>query len=198
MSRGEILGQPIVRRWRGTIDVPLDSVGKTQAVNLGYEMGDLDIVYHDHLSRCKDTAYRLPAFVRESTDGPRPWRMGHLFDGRPITEESLNLARYYIVNNLAAVPPGGESFARWAFHWRTWIDSLKCGYAAVGVVTHNRNIQFLYACQYGPFHYPIYDVSGPDFCTVHVYDRGHIAPWGGVNVPRGIYLIRHGRTSFGT
>ena len=170
-----------------------------QAFDLQLKLGRLDMVYHDKLSRCKDTAAILRPEVLTEDEGPRPWNMGSLFEGREITEDSLTLARYYI-QNPDAKPPGGESFHRWAYPWSFWIRTLRVGFAAVGVVTHNRNIQYLYAYQTGRFLYKTYDCNGPDFCSVHYYDqkRGHIAPWGGNRVPRGIYLIRHGETEFGT
>ena len=81
-----------------------------------------------------------------------------------------------------------------------FLGNLTYGFAAVGIVTHNRNIQYLYSLHEGEFIYKLYDVEGPGFCSVHYFDQrtGHIAPWGGKGVPRGIYLIRHGETSFGT
>ena len=184
-----------IRRWRGTIDVPLTDRGKRQAANLaGLE---LDAIYYDHLSRCRDTASLIGANVYFESSGPRPWNMGELFDGREITDDSLKLARYYILNPLAK-PPKGEPFDRWAAWWLSWINGLKTGFGAVGVVTHNRNIQYLYSLHSDKFVYKLYDCDGPDFCTVHVYNMGHIAPWGGKGAPKGVYLIRHGETSFGT
>jgi len=183
-----------MRRWRGMIDVPLTENGERQAESIGI---DLDAVYHDRLQRCVDTASRITANVQFVADGPLPWDMGELFEGREITEDSLNLARYYI-QNPHGKPPRGETFHTWRTRWMGWLQSLEIGFAAVGIVTHNRNIQYLYSLYKGEFHYKMYDVDGPDFCTVHVYDRGHIAPWGWGHVPKGLYLIRHGETEFGT
>jgi broad specificity phosphatase PhoE len=189
----------IIRRWRGTLDVPLTKQGMKQAFDLQLKLGRLDMIYHDKLSRCRDTAAILRPEVLTEDEGPRPWNMGSLFEGREINKNSLTLARYYI-QNPKGKPPGGEAFCTWFSHWLGWIQALKVGFAAVGVVTHNRNIQYLYARQTGNFLYKVYDCDGPDFCSVHYYDpkRKHIAPWGGSGVPRGIYLIRHGATSWGT
>jgi len=162
-------------------------------------MGRLDAIYHDSLSRCADTALLLKPNVLFEAPEAGPWNMGELFEGREITEDSLNLARYYVENNLAK-PPRGEQFATYYDRWMCFLVNLKHGHSAVGIVTHNRNIQTVYASQYGRFEYQMYDCDGPGFCSVHYYDQrtGLIAPWGGKNVPNGIYLIRHGETSWGT
>ena len=188
-----------VRRWRGTIDVPLSVRGivhsweKLRGLNL-------DLVYHDHLSRCRDTANMICANVFVEDEGPRPWKMGSLFEGREIDEDSLQMARWYIKENIDAVPPGGEKFRRWIEDWMFWIKFLEIGHSAVGIVTHNRNIQYLYSIFNGRFEYKLYDCRGPDFNSVHYYDRhtGSIAPWGRNDIPKGIYLIRHGETEWGT
>jgi len=183
-----------MRRWRGMIDVPLTEEGRRQAKSISI---DLDAVYHDRLQRCVDTAKSIKSNVQFESDGPLPWDMGELFEGREITEDSLHLARYYI-QNPHGHPPRGETFHTWTERWMGWLQNLKLGFAAVGIVTHNRNIQYLYSLYKGKFHYNMYDVNGPNFCTVHFYDNGNIAPWGGVGTPNGIYLIRHGETEFGT
>jgi broad specificity phosphatase PhoE len=186
-----------MRRWRGSIDVPLTREGRIQALDLYTEIGKLDAIYSDGLSRCRDTAQILNPFVYFDSEESGPWRMGHLFEGREITDDSLNLAQHYI-NNPFVCPPGGETFQEYYERWMGWLEDLKNGFAAIGVVTHNRNIQTAYACQHGEFSYQMYDCDGPGFCSVHYYDRGRIAPWGGKNVPKGIYLIRHGATEWGT
>jgi broad specificity phosphatase PhoE len=186
-----------MRRWRGFKDVPLTEEAEFDIELLRADLGKLDAIYHDRLHRCRDTAYLLDPEVCFEDPGPEPWNMGQMFEGREITEVSLDLAKYYVRNPYAR-PPGGETFAVWAFRWKSWIESLNPGYAAVGVVTHNRNIQYLYSLYEGKFCPHLYDVDGPDFCTVHVYRDGHIAPWGGKHVPNGIYLIRHGETEYGT
>ena len=124
--------------------------------------------------------------------------MGPAFEGREITKKSLLMAQFYVQSN--ARPAGGECFEDWAKHWHDWLRDLKHGFAAVGVVTHNRNIQYLYSLYGCEFHYKLYNCIGPDYCTVHVYNRGRgeIESWGNKNTPRGIYLIRHGETDFGT
>lgn len=187
-----------MRRWRGTIDVPLNNNGIDQAEVLGTVL-DLDWIYHDGLGRCMDTANIIDAPVVENSTGPRPWNMGYLFEGREITEESLKLAGYYVQNPYGK-PPGGETFHHWSMMWEEFLGSLVHGWAAVGIVTHNRNIQYLYSLHRGEFIYKLYDCVGPAPCSVHVYEphTGAIAPWGGNDVPRGIYLIRHGETEWGT
>lgn len=187
-------------RWRGTIDVPLSLAGRLRTSILRHELGELDLVYHDKLSRCVDTASAIKCSVLAEDEGPRPWRMGSEFEGHTISRASLDRARHFVRDNPCKIPTGGESFVSWATDWLLWVRNLPIGHAAVGVVTHNRNIQFLYAFQYGEFRYKLYDCDGPDFCSVHVYDQktGAIAPWGGKSVPKGLYLIRHADTEFGT
>jgi broad specificity phosphatase PhoE len=190
----------MIRRWRGFKDVPLSLNGEVRA-SLGLRKLSLDIIYHDHLVRCAETARRIEAPVLVEDPGPRPWNMGELFEGRPIDENTLGMARWYIIGNPYGTPPRGEPFATWSNRWESWIKSLRVGFAHAGVVTHNRNIQYLYAVQYGEFFYQMYDCDGPDFCTVHVYDQrtGAIAPWGGERTVHGyIYIIRHGDTEWGT
>jgi broad specificity phosphatase PhoE len=163
-------------------------------------MGPLDIVYHDSLERCRNTAKALNPEILHEDDQAGPWNMGPEFEGKAITDASLDNCRFY-VRNAGIDPPGGEAFYLWYTLWMRWLNSLEYGYAAVGVVTHNRNIQAVYSTdRWGFFRPHMYDVVGPDYCTVHVYDQhtGEIAPWGGNDVPRGIYLIRHGETDFGT
>ena len=184
-------------------DVPLTDEGLMSAWDLGTCL-DLDVIYHDHLKRCRDTAdvlYRRGrANIVVENNGPLPWNMGSLFQGKEITEGSLEMARWYIYGNPYGIPPDGECFAHWRDRWINFIRWLKIGHSATGIVTHNRNIQYLYATQRGMLSPQIYDVPGPDFCSVHYYDQrtGHIEPWGGRNVPKGIYLIRHGKTEYGT
>lgn len=126
--------------------------------------------------------------------------MGELFEGREIMEDSLKMAKWFIYGNSDGKPPRGETFNTWRDRWMWWLATLKYGFSAIGIVTHNRNIQYLYALHRGKFVPHMYDVHGPDFCSVHYYDRrtGEIAPWGGNNIVNGLYLIRHGETFFGT
>lgn len=187
-----------MRRWRGTIDVPPTKKGLADALNLGPKL-NLDAIYHDNLSRCRLTALALcPNALFEAPEAG-PWNMGELFEGREITPDSLNLATYYVTNPHAR-PPKGEPFQVYYDRWMGWLRDLKIGFATVGIVTHNRNIQTVYAQQYGKFCYQMYDCHGPDFLSMHYFDRAanRIAPWGGNATPRGIYLIRHGETSWGT
>ena len=183
-----------MRRWRGSIDVPLTYEGYAEATNIYLP---LSVVYHDSLSRCRDTAECLAPDMMIESRGPRPWRMGTQFEGKEITEESIRHAQC-LVSNPWDCPYDGEPFGRWYEMWLAWISRVQHGGKAIGVVTHNRNIQALYATHEGGLVPRLYNVDGPGFLTVHVYDRGHIAPWGGRWVPPGIYLIRHGETSFGT
>lgn len=137
--------------------------------------------------------------ISRQDDGSGPWNMGWLFEGHSITEESLDMARVYIryANNI---PPGGESFRRWSMRWMEWLECLQIGFASVGIVTHNRNIQYLYSIHGGHFEYKLYDCDGPGFNSVHYYNRdlGLIAPWNGRGTPNGLYLLRHGETEWGT
>jgi broad specificity phosphatase PhoE len=190
----------MTRRWRGFKDVDLSLTGRVRSTLVGTRLrhaGGFDIIYHDHLSRCYDTARLIEAPVLAEDRHAGPWNMGQLFEGRPINEDSLRMARWYIVGNQDAVPPGGEPFKIWSRRWYRWVKNVEFGFAAAAAVTHNRNIQYLYAMQGGEFDYSVYDCHGPDFCTVHVFNQrtGEIAPWGGRNLPAGfLYLIRHGDT----
>lgn len=188
----------MTRRWRGAIDVPPTQEGLMEAWKLGSRL-HLDAIYHDNLSRCDLTASAMRPNVLFEAEGPGPWNMGELFEGREITPDSLQLAAYYVQNSNGC-PPRGETFREYYDRWMGWLRNLKIGYATVGVVTHNRNIQTVYAQQYGKFCYQMYDCHGPDFLSVHYYDRhsNRIAPWGGNALPRGIYLVRHCETAWGT
>ncbi len=188
------------RRWRGTLDVPLTRDGHTGAVWLGLDFPeDFDLVIHDDLSRCRDTARVLYSdrYLQNSI-GPRPWHMGPMFEGKPITELSISNAQLMIATDMT--PTGGEKFSEWLDDWMTFIHVMDYSYPneRVAVVTHNRNIQTLYSMHNGEFNQKLYDVPGPSFLTVHVYNRGHIEPWGEVGFPPGLYIIRHGETAWGT
>lgn len=201
VREGEELGGTVsaVRRWRGTINVPPTNEGLAKSWNLGSRL-QLDAIYHDSLSRCDLTASALRPNVLFEAPEAGPWNMGELFEGREITEDSLKLAAYY-VNNPYGCPPKGEPFHDYYYRWMSWIRELKIGFAAVGVVTHNRNIQTVYAQQYdGKFKYHMYDCHGPEFLSVHYFDRRRnvIEPWGGNAMPLGLYLVRHCDTSWGT
>ncbi len=186
----------MTRRWRGMIDVPPTHEGLVQAAQLGHSL-PLDYIYHDHLSRCAETAYALDPEVTVETAGPRPWHMGPDFEGKEITEESLDRCRYLV--KIEYRPFGGESFGGWYCDWTSWLDSIEQQpIRKVGIVTHNRNIQALYSRHNGVFYPHLYDVDGPSFLTVHVYSKGHIAPWNGKAVPPGIYILRHCETEWGT
>lgn len=197
MCEGEGLGGT-VRRWRGTIDVDPTYEGLVKAWKLGDKL-HFDAIYHDHLSRCDLTASAMRPRVMFEAEEAGPWNMGNLFEGREITEDSLKLASHYVTNPHVC-PPGGEPFQVYYERWMGWLRDLRVGFATVGIVTHNRNIQTVYAQQYGKFKYQMYDCHGPEFLSVHYYDRSanRIAPWGGNSIPRGIYLIRHCDTSWGT
>jgi broad specificity phosphatase PhoE len=160
-------------------------------------LGRFDKVYHDGFQRSLVTARNLGCSDVKKHFGPRPWHMGPTFEGKEITEQSIERVRSYIDSGLP--PPKGETFYEWYSEWMTFLDVQ--GHPPVdkkiGIVTHNRNIQAVYATHRGRFHYPVYDCIGPDFLTIHVYQQGHIAPWNGKTLTNGIYLIRHGETEFG-
>ena len=191
----------MIRRWRGTIDVPLSSKGYRAAEELGYRLrcwNEFDLVIHDDLSRCIDTAGALHSkrYLQNSI-GPRPWHMGPGFEGKPVDYLSISNAQLLIATDMT--PTGGEKFSEWLDDWITFVDVMDYSYPTdrVAVVTHNRNIQTLYSHHGGQFYQKLYDVEGPSFLTVHVYNRGHIELWGGVSFLPGLYFIRHAETSFG-
>ena len=190
-----------VRRWRGEIDVPLTAAGLGTAYALGAklsEAGGLSLCFHDWLSRCRNTAEAVCSETIES-HGPRPWRMGPAFEGHPITRLSINYAQF-LAEHPEATPQGGEPFGRWYAEWMEWLsgDSLPVEYGAkLGIVTHNRNLQAISSTVNGHFDAGLYNCDGPGFCTVHFYKDGKLMPWNEKTLMPGVYLIRHGETSFG-
>ncbi len=184
-----------MRRWRGTIDVPPTEDSLWDAFQLGAKL-PLDVICHDKLSRCRRTAECMVTDKIIETEGPRPWRMGPEFEGKKITEESLNRCRH-LVKTVGSAPYKGEPFKAWYSRWILWIEEIDQA-GRLGIVTHNRNIQALYATHDGVFYPHLYDTGGPAFLTVHVYQDGHIAPWNGKDVPNGIYILRHAETNWGT
>ena len=185
-----------MRRWRGFLDVPATGAGLSAAAELGRHLR-LDIVYHDRLSRDRDTAKALNPFLTLETDGPLPWHMGPQFEGQEITEGTLKAAQF-LACNPHICPIGGEAFGWWYERWTKWIDRLKDGRLKVGVITHNRNLQVLYSRHGGCFYPKLYDCVGPSPLSVHVFSRGAAAPWGGCAQPPGVYIIRHAPTLWGT
>jgi broad specificity phosphatase PhoE len=185
-----------MHRWRGYVDVPITSGGKVKTERLGHRLR-LDIVYHDALSRCRDTANLLHPTTTVETDGPRPWRMGPQFEGRPITPEGIRHAQFLAVHPDMC-PIHGEPFGTWYEHWTKWIDQLDSNGLRVGVITHNRNIQALYSRRDGEFDPELYNRVGPGPLSVHTFSGGIVAPWDELSVPPGVYLVRHAETSFGT
>ena len=189
----------MTRRWRGTIDVPPTEDGLKDAMRLGGRLR-LGVIYHDSLSRCRRTAVAMSPYSTVETDGPRPWKMGPLFEGHEITPESIINSQWQ-VENPWIFPLGGEQFGRWLWDWKEWISMVDMDRLLVrerkGVVTHNRNIQALYSRHSDTFYPKLYNAVGPSPLTVHVYSKGHIAPWNGKDVP-GLYLIRHAPTEWGT
>ena len=191
-----------MRFWRGTIDVPPTEESLWEAIDSLRSRLPLDYIYHDKLSRCRRTAEVLEHDFLIETEGSRPWNMGPVFEGKEITEESLDQCRE-MVKYGGILWEGGECFNDWYYPWINWINNLdsvldSAKSARVGVVTHNRNIQALYAIHNNVFYPHLYDATGPDFLSVHVYQGGHIARWNGLAVPENIYLIRHAATSYGT
>ncbi len=188
------------RRWRGTLDVPLTTQGLQDSIWLGLDFpDDFDLIIHDDLSRCRDTAMSIPSKRRiQNSLGPRPWHMGPFFEGEPVDYLSISNAQLLIATDMT--PTGGEKFSEWLEDWMTFIHVMDYSYPndRVAVVTHNRNIQTLYSMHNGEFNQKLYDVEGPGFLTVHAYNRGNIEPWGGVGFPPGLYLIRHAETAWGT
>ena len=125
--------------------------------------------------------------------------MGPEFEGEEIDRNSLDRARWFIFSRRT--PLKGEPFWSWLRDWMNYLDvteGQRPPNSKIGIVTHNRNIQVLYAMGPDGFKYPVYDCDGPNFLSVHYYQDCHIAPWNGRNLPSGIYLIRHGETSWGT
>lgn len=178
--------------------MPVTKEGRRLASHVGWQLrkaGGLDICYHDWLSRCRDTAVEMGCPTEEVT-GPRPWRMGLSFEGHPVTRGSINFAQFMVVYDYL-IPQGGESFGAWFKEWTTWLNS-RLSSARVGVVTHNRNIQAVYATVGGVFFPELYDSGGPQFCTVHHYNGSGIQPWDGKELTQGVYLIRHAETTWGT
>jgi broad specificity phosphatase PhoE len=190
---------PVERRWRGEIDVPLTEAGHEQAESLDAAIeraGGFDVVYHDWLSRSRETAQTICDTCVE-THGPRPWRMGPNFEGWPITDWNLRWAEWY-VRHPGVEPPAGESWGHWYRGWMDWLATFKDTDHIVGVVTHNRNIQAVIASPNGQFNEPLYNVVGPDYCTVYRWDGRQATRWLGERLQPGVYLIRHGETEFGT
>ena len=193
-----------MRRWRGNIDVPLTALGEAQANVAGSrlkEAGGLTLCYHDSLSRDVATA-RAVCHATAISPGPRPWKMGPGFEGHPITRNSILHANWFM-RHRDVVPHGGESWGQWYSEWMSWLAWLgRPGTHAtsgkIGVVTHNRNIVAVQATTETGFDPKLYDCDGPDFCEVYYYFLGKITPWLGTTLVPGIYLIRHGETSFGT
>ena len=186
-----------MRRWRGTINVPPTTAGLAKAAILSDRLR-LPIIYTDHLDRCRRTAQHLYPGVTGVDDGCGPWHMGPEFEGQEITPVSLAKAQFYSSQAQFVAPDGGESFFAWSTRWTEFIDDLDRPSLPTGVVTHNRNIQYLYSRHNGRFYPKLYDVTGPDFLSVHVYQDGYIAPWDGRTMVNCLYLIRHANTSWGT
>jgi broad specificity phosphatase PhoE len=188
-----------MRRWRGEIDVPLTVNGRSAAYWLGMmldDAGGLTMCYHDWLSRCRDTAKGVCP-ITALDNGPRPWRMGKGFEGRPITHSSIQWAQWMVEHPAVSLDPTGEPWGTWYRAWMEWLAKVPCD-GKIGVVTHNRSIQALYATTPTGFDPKLYNVDGPGFCTVHVYRQGQIAAWDGGTLTNGLYLIRHGETFWGT
>jgi broad specificity phosphatase PhoE len=192
-----------MNRWRGEIDVPLTELGRNGAIYLGAQLEEKEpkllMVYHDWLSRCWDTAKAVCPVTAQVNYGCRPWRMGPAFEGNPITAESVRHAQWF-AEHPHERPNGGEPFGDWYTEWLSWLNGIAdITDSPVGVVTHNRNIQAVYSTVEGKFVPDLYNVPGPTFLSVHEYRHRQIAPWdGGVLVRRGVYLIRHGETEWGT
>jgi broad specificity phosphatase PhoE len=124
--------------------------------------------------------------------------MGKQFEGNPITSQSLLWSQWYVRHPFIAPEHGGEPWQKWYDEWMHFLAHIDHTGSKIGVVTHNRNIQAVYATVDGKFQERLYNVSGPNFCTVHVYREGHAEPWDGKELKPGIYLIRHGETAWGT
>jgi broad specificity phosphatase PhoE len=125
--------------------------------------------------------------------------MGPGFEGKPVEYLSISNAQLLVATDIP--PTGGERFSEWVEDWETFIDVMNYSYPKdrVAVVTHNRNIQYLYSRRScGCFSPKLYDVAGPGFLSVHYYKDGYIAPWSERSFPPGLYLIRHGETAWGT
>lgn len=184
-------------RWRGTLDVPPTLDGLWAARELGEKL-KLDVIYYDKLSRCRRTGQAIFVDQLIRTEGPRPWKMGPLFEGKDITPKSL-LEAQFLVENPTIVPDQGESFGQWCNSWTNWIQTMDAfNEGSTGIVTHNRNIQALYSFHNAIFYPHLYNVKGPAPLSVHYYYNGLIAPWNYRETPPGLYLIRHAPTNFGT
>lgn len=193
----------MTRRWRGTINVPPVPERVDEATKLAKPL-NLDECYHDGLERCAATARAITRLDRQdailTADGPSPWNMGHTFQGKEITPSSILRAQDYATRKMFSCPPDGESFVDWSLRWHRFVRivDMLAEDIRIGVVTHNRNIQYLYSIHGEQFYPKLYDVVGPDFLSVHVYHNGMIAPWIGNSSVSGLFITRHVETSWGT
>jgi probable phosphoglycerate mutase len=103
------------RRFLGRTDVPLDDVGRGQAIALGRALGRVDAVWSSPLQRARATASALECSTPPRTHpGLAEMDMGELegMGGEAFAQQHPALLRAWRSDPSIAEIPGGETMAR--------------------------------------------------------------------------------------
>lgn len=143
VRHGEIVNDG-KKRYIGQVDVPLNDIGRLQAVKLrdGFKQIPLDKVFCSDLTRAIDTASIICEYQRivpVAVANLREINMG-LWDGREFQDICRSFPGEFekrgadIVNYI---PPGGESYARCASRVLTaWKEILTTAAGSILIVGH--------------------------------------------------------------
>ncbi len=146
LNRGSVPGVS-AERLRGWLDVPLDEMGRHEALAVAETLCGEAIrrIYTSDLMRARATAYAIAAQARApviETSDLRPWNVGQ-WAGQPVEDVLPEMLR--CVEHPDRFPEGGEPFREFAKRWlRRLIGILRESRrlnATIVAVSHTRNTQ---------------------------------------------------------
>ncbi len=214
---------PRPERFRASIDIPATPEGLAEFRPIAEKLaahGGLDEIYHDDQQRTIETAKVLQEVMPGATlhdvgTAGQSQALGK-WEGQPVDEKALATMRH-LVENPDVVPSDrspdstrdGESFNQYLDRFLPLVDALKkkaeAEGKAIGLVTHNRNIQTINARLaeagaknlYGKrVDESVMDQPGPEVGTVNKVIDHATEDWSEKKITPGLYLIRHARTAF--
>lgn len=138
---------------RGHADIPMTAFGEREVCVNAYVLADrrIEVVHSSDLKRSSRTAEILSEEnvgypPVELTDQLRSWDMGASMEGKVTTPDVVEQIRSWVRED-GVVPPGGESFRRFAGRLLAYAQAVFVAAAASGstvaIVGHGRCVQVI-------------------------------------------------------
>lgn len=168
----------VQRRFQGTLDIPLNDTGLSQAHTAAMRCSQLHIerIYHSTLSRAAQTAQA----IAETTGAPLIGHTGFnevslgVFQGLNHEEARAQYPQayaQYFADRINAAPPQGESLSQVqlrALHALDFIEQDAAGCQRIAIVSHGALLKSLLAAIAGiPLeHFAQFDVSNGSISVI--------------------------------